>query len=127
MVNLMQSLKDEIIEQLKTVYDPEIPINIYDIGLIYNIDIEDSENIKILMSLTSPFCPVAEELPEWVKEAVLNIDSINTCDVSITFDPEWGPHMMSEEAQAEMDMFSMNQPIYEYDYGMMHHQIEDKE
>jgi len=55
MVNLMQSLKDEIIEQLKTVYDPEIPINIYDIGLIYNIDVEDSENIKILMSLTSPF------------------------------------------------------------------------
>src|SRR5210317_831586 len=106
MVNLMQSLKDEIIEQLKTVYDPEIPINIYDIGLIYNIDIEDLDNIKILMRLTSPFCPVAEELPEWVKEAVLNIDSIKTCDVSITFDPEWGPHMMSEEAQAEMDMFS---------------------
>lgn len=127
MVNLMQSLKDEIIEQLKTVYDPEIPINIYDIGLIYNIDIEDSENIKILMSLTSPFCPVAEELPEWVKEAVLNIDSIKTCDVNITFDPEWGPHMMSEEAQAEMDMYSMSQPMYDYDYNMMHHQIEDTE
>lgn len=122
----MQSLKDEIVEQLKTVYDPEIPINIFDIGLIYNIDIEDTKNVKILMSLTSPFCPVAEELPEWVKEAVLKIKNILTCDVKVTFDPQWGPHMMSEEARAEMDMWNYSSYNNFYPYHVEQYNFDEE-
>jgi len=122
----MQSLKDEIVEQLKTVYDPEIPINIFDIGLIYNINIEDTKNVKILMSLTSPFCPVAEELPEWVKEAVLKVESILTCDVEVTFDPQWGPHMMSEEARAEMDMWNYSSYNNFYPYPVEQYNFDEE-
>ena len=107
----MKLLKDSIIEQLKTVYDPEIPVNIYDLGLIYNLDILD-QDVKVLMSLTSPFCPVAEELPQWVKEAVLTVDKVETAEVDVTFDPPWGQHMMSEEAKAHLDMW--NDPPMDY-------------
>ena len=98
-----------IVEQLKTVYDPEIPVNIYDLGLIYNLDVNEKD-VKVLMSLTSPFCPVAEELPQWVKTAVLGVDEIETAEVDVTFDPPWGQHMMSEEAQAHLDMWHDPRP-----------------
>lgn len=111
----MELLKEKVIEQLQEVYDPEIPINIYDLGLIYKIDIKET-TVDILMSLTSPFCPVAEELPEWVKTSVLELSDAEKCNVEITFEPEWGPHMMSEEAQAEMDMWN-NQQTMHYDYA----------
>ena len=119
----MELLKDKVIEQLQQVYDPEIPINIYDLGLIYKINIQE-KNVDITMSLTSPFCPVAEELPEWVKESVLELDSADTCSVEVTFEPEWGPHMMSEEAQAEMDMWNSQQTMH-YDYHDYHYDHED--
>ena len=106
----MTSLKDKIIEQLKTVFDPEIPVNIYDLGLIYNLDINETD-VNVLMSLTSPFCPVAEELPQWVKTAVLEVEEIKTAEVKVTFDPPWGQHMMSEEAQAHLDMWHDPQPM----------------
>tara|TARA_R100000278_G_scaffold15166_1_gene15699 strand:- start:124 stop:447 length:324 start_codon:yes stop_codon:yes gene_type:complete len=104
-------MKEKVIEQLKTVYDPEIPVNIYDLGLIYNLDFLEKD-VKILMSLTSPFCPVAEELPQWVKEAVLAIDEVESASVEVTFDPPWGQHMMSEEAKAHLDMW--NDPPMDY-------------
>jgi metal-sulfur cluster biosynthetic enzyme len=94
----MDKIKEEIIENLKEVYDPEISINVYDLGLIYNIDIKDS-HVNITMTLTSAFCPAADIIVADVNGAVCKTESIETCDVDITFDPPFGPDKMSEEAR----------------------------
>ena len=95
-------LEQEIIGKLKTVYDPEIPVDIYELGLIYEIQIDDSSNVKIIMRLTSPNCPSAEELPREAEEKVRSLDAVNDVSVSITFNPPWDKDMMSEEAQLEL-------------------------
>lgn len=98
-------LSDDIISALKTVYDPEIPADIYELGLIYKIDIEDDRMVKILMTLTAPGCPVAGEMPGWVENAVATVEGISGVDVDMTFDPPWTPDRMSEEAQVAVGWY----------------------
>ncbi|HQN98417.1 MAG TPA: SUF system Fe-S cluster assembly protein [Bacteroidales bacterium] len=97
-------LTEEIIKELKILYDPEIPINIYDLGLIYEIKIDDDNNVYILMSLTAPNCPVAESLPADVNNAVENIDGVKSCQVEVTFDPPWDQSMISDAALLELGL-----------------------
>ena len=92
-------LTDDIVSALKTVYDPEIPADIYELGLIYRIDIEDDRSVKIDMTLTAPGCPVAGEMPGWVENAVSAVEGVSGVSVAMTFDPPWTPDRMSEEAQ----------------------------
>ena len=95
-------LESEILRELKTIYDPEIPVNIYDLGLIYEIDVDDNDNVEIKMTLTAPNCPVADSLPIEVKEKVQAIEGVNQVNLTLVFDPPWGPDMMSEEAKLEL-------------------------
>jgi len=95
-------LTNKVIEVLKTIYDPEIPVDIYELGLIYGIDVLENNEIKITMTLTSPSCPVAETLPPEVEDKVKTIESVTECKVEITWDPSWDKSMMSEEAQLEL-------------------------
>lgn len=92
-------LTDDIVAAIKTVYDPEIPADIYELGLIYKIDIEDDRLVKVLMTLTAPGCPVAGEMPGWVENAVGTVEGVSGVEVDMTFDPPWTPDRMSEEAQ----------------------------
>lgn len=100
----VQALGEKIIEQLKTVYDPEIPTNIYDMGLIYRVDVEDDNTVRIEMTLTSPHCPVAETLPPEVERKVETVAGVKACEVQVVWDPPWNPSMMTEEAQLELGM-----------------------
>lgn len=95
-------LEKEIVITLKNIFDPEIPVNIFDLGLIYEIDIQEDNNAHILMTLTSPNCPVAESLPQEVKERVASVKGIRNVEVEITFDPPWDKEMMSEEAKLDL-------------------------
>ncbi|AOW20980.1 SUF system Fe-S cluster assembly protein [Urechidicola croceus] len=97
-----QNLGDKIVEVLKTIYDPEIPVDIYELGLIYDVMVSDENDVKILMTLTSPNCPVAETLPVEVEEKVKTLEEVNNAEVEITFDPTWTQEMMSEEAKLEL-------------------------
>lgn len=99
-----KELEALIITQLKTVYDPEIPVDIYELGLIYNIHIHSPEHVSIEMTLTSPACPEAEIIPGRVEEAVKEIENIEKVEVNVTFEPAWEKGMMSEEAQLELGM-----------------------
>ncbi|HAQ20347.1 MAG TPA: FeS assembly SUF system protein [Prolixibacteraceae bacterium] len=102
----MDTRIDLIIERLKDVYDPEIPVNIYDLGLIYNVDVDDETNkASIIMTLTAPGCPVADILVEDVRQAALAVDTILEADVELTFEPPWDKSMMSEEARLELGFF----------------------
>ena len=92
-------LKEAIIKNLKEVFDPEISVNVYDLGLIYNINIISESKVDIVMTLTSAFCPVAQDMPVWIKDAVLKVESSKDCNVEVTMDPPWGPDKMSEEAK----------------------------
>ena len=98
-------LTDDIISALKTVYDPEIPADIYELGLIYKIDIEDDRTVKIEMTLTAPGCPVAGEMPGWVENAVGTVEGVSMVEVSMTFDPPWTADRMSEEAQVAVGWY----------------------
>ncbi|MDG1398216.1 MAG: DUF59 domain-containing protein [Polaribacter sp.] len=100
----LEEIGDKIIGVLKTIYDPEIPVDIYELGLIYDVFVSDQNNAKILMTLTSPNCPVAETLPVEVEDKVKTLKQINECEVEITFDPTWTQEMMSEEAKLELGM-----------------------
>jgi FeS assembly SUF system protein len=95
----------ELIRQLKTVFDPEIPVDIYELGLIYKIDVADNKDVSIDMTLTAPACPVAGEMPGWVKEAVARVEGVGEVTVNMVFDPPWTPERMSEEARLELNMF----------------------
>ena len=95
----------DIIKQLKTVFDPEIPVDIFELGLIYKIDVADNKDVNIDMTLTAPACPVAGEMPGWVKEAVLRVPGVGNVEVAMVFDPPWTPERMSEEARLELNMF----------------------
>jgi len=94
-----------IIGKLKEVYDPEIPVNIYEIGLIYEVKVNEQGNAYILMTLTSPNCPVAESLPMEVRQKALEVDGITDVEVELTFDPPWNMDMLSDEAKLELGMF----------------------
>ena len=95
-------LEEAIVGVLKTVYDPEIPVDVYALGLIYNIDIDDEYNVKVDMTLTAPNCPVADSILMEVKDKVSFIQSVKSAEVNLTFDPPWDKSMMSEEAQLEL-------------------------
>lgn len=99
-----QDLGEKIVRVLKTIYDPEIPVDIYELGLIYDVFVNDEYEVKILMTLTSPNCPVAESLPMEVEEKVKSIDELKDVEVEITFDPPWTQDLMSEEAKLELGM-----------------------
>jgi FeS assembly SUF system protein len=98
----IEALKSDVISKLKTVYDPEIPVDIYELGLIYDITVTEEGNVKILMTLTSPNCPAAEEIPADIDAKVKSLEQVKNLDVQITFDPPWDKDMMSEEAQLEL-------------------------
>lgn len=91
---------------IKEVYDPEIPVNVYELGLIYKVDINEKNNVDIKMTLTSPGCPVAQEMPGWVQGAVLSIEGIGDVDVEIIWEPIWDPSKMAETAKMQLNMFS---------------------
>ncbi|WP_245514785.1 SUF system Fe-S cluster assembly protein [Jiella endophytica] len=101
----LSRLTDDIIGALKTVYDPEIPADIYELGLIYKIDIDDGRNVDVEMTLTAPGCPVAGEMPIWVENAVGSVDGVGQVKVEIVFDPPWTPERMSEEAQVAVGWY----------------------
>ena len=95
-------LYDQIVEACRTVYDPEIPVNIFDLGLVYTIEIADEGDVRVFMSLTAPGCPVAGEMPGWVAEAITPIPGVRNVDVELVWDPQWGMDMMSDEARLEL-------------------------
>ena len=99
-----EALGEKIVNVLKTIYDPEIPVDIYELGLIYDVFVNETYDVKILMTLTSPNCPVAETLPVEVEEKVKSLNEVNECEVEITFDPPWSNELMSEEAKLELGM-----------------------
>ena len=97
-------LGEKIVRVLKTIYDPEIPVDIYELGLIYDVFVNEDHDVKILMTLTSPNCPVAESLPQEIQEKVKSLDAVNDVEMELTFDPPWSQDLMSEEAKLELGM-----------------------
>ena len=97
-----QDLGEKIVRVLKTIYDPEIPVDIYELGLIYDVFVNEDYDVKILMTLTTPNCPVAETLPMEVEEKIRSLDEVKSAEVEITFDPPWNQDLMSEEAKLEL-------------------------
>ena len=100
----MSELKDKVILEIKKNYDPEIPVNIYELGLIYKIDIENAKKVNIEMTLTSPNCPVAESLPKMVKDNILKLDGVDDVDLKLVWDPPWTKDKMSEAAKLELNL-----------------------
>ena len=101
----LEQLSNDIIGALKTVYDPEIPADIYELGLIYRIDVDDDRNIAIDMTLTAPACPVAEQMPGWVENAVSSVPGVGQVDVKMVFDPPWSVDRMSDEAKVALNWY----------------------
>ena len=97
-------LKDQIIAEIKKIYDPEIPVNIYELGLIYDIKVENKNTAKVKMTLTSPNCPVAESLPKEVKDGIMQVEGIDKVDLDLVWDPPWDQSMISEAARLEMGL-----------------------
>ncbi|MDR0507178.1 MAG: iron-sulfur cluster assembly protein [Dysgonamonadaceae bacterium] len=102
MENNLMALEEDIVRMLKTVYDPEIPVNIYDLGLIYGVDIDDDNNVTITMTLTAPACPAADFIKEDVIMRIESIPDVKSVDVQIVFEPQWNQDMLSEEAKLEL-------------------------
>ena len=100
--NNTENLGEKIVTELKSIFDPEIPVDIYELGLIYDVFVNEDNEVKILMTLTTPNCPVAETLPQEVEEKIKSIDEVKTAEVEITFDPPWTKDLMSEEAKLEL-------------------------
>ena len=101
----LERLAQDIVGALKTVYDPEIPVDIYELGLVYRIDVSDDREVKIDMTLTAPACPVAAEMPGWVQNAVGAVEGVKDVSVNMTFDPPWTQARMSDEARVALDMW----------------------
>ena len=97
-------LKDQIITEIKKIYDPEIPVNIYELGLIYDIKVENKNTAKVKMTLTSPNCPVAESLPKEIKDGIMQVEGIDKVDLDLVWDPPWDKTMMSESAKLELNL-----------------------
>lgn len=100
----LDRITDDLIAALKSVYDPEIPVDIYELGLIYKVDIDDNRKVDIEMTLTAPGCPVAGEMPGWVEQAALGVEGIESAEVRLTFMPPWDPSRMSDEARLQLNM-----------------------
>ncbi len=98
------NLKDKVIAEIKKIYDPEIPVNIYELGLIYDIKIDAKNNVKVNMTLTTPNCPVAESLPKEVKDSIMELKEVNKVDLDLVWDPPWDKSMMSEAAKLELNL-----------------------
>ena len=97
-------LKEKVIAEIKKIYDPEIPVNIYELGLIYDVKIENNNSVKVKMTLTTPNCPVAESLPKEVKDSIMELPEINEVDLQLVWDPPWDKSMMSEAAKLELNL-----------------------
>ena len=97
-------LKEKIINEIKKIYDPEIPVNIYELGLIYEVKVEKNNNVKVKMTLTTPNCPVAESLPKEVKDSIMEIKEVKKVDLDLVWDPPWDKSMMSESAKLELNL-----------------------
>ncbi len=100
----LDRITDELISELKKVYDPEIPVDIYELGLIYKVDINDDRHVDIEMTLTAPACPVAGEMPGWVEDAARKVEGVRSAKATIVFDPPWDPSRMSDEARLQLNM-----------------------
>ena len=100
----MSELKDKIVLEIKKIYDPEIPVNIFELGLIYKIEVKDQKRVNVEMTLTSPNCPVAESLPNMVKENILSLDGVEDVDLKLVWDPPWTKDKMSEAAKLELNL-----------------------
>lgn len=101
----LTQLTDDIVAALKSVYDPEIPVDIYELGLIYKVDVDDDRKISVDMTLTAPACPVAGEMPIWVENAIASVPGVSGVEVNMVFEPPWDPSRMSDEARVALDMF----------------------
>ena len=101
----IERITTDVIAALKTVFDPEIPVDIYELGLIYQVDLEPDRLLKVEMTLTAPGCPVAGEMPGWVKDAVEPVEGVDRAEVTLTFDPPWSQDRMSDEAKLTLNMF----------------------
>ena len=97
-------LKEKVIEEIKKIYDPEIPVNIYELGLIYDIKIDEKNNVKVNMTLTTPNCPVAESLPKEVKDSIMQLEEVDKVDLDLVWEPPWDKSMMSEAARLELNL-----------------------
>jgi len=100
----LDRITDDLVTQFKTVFDPEIPVDIYELGLIYKVDLNDDGHVDVEMTLTAPGCPVAGEMPGWVEEAAKKVDGVNSVAVKLVFEPPWTPARMSDEAKLELNM-----------------------
>ena len=100
----MSDIKNKVIEEVKKIYDPEIPVNIYELGLIYKIEVDDKNKVNIDMTLTSPNCPVAESLPNQVKENIMKVEGVSGVDLKIVWEPPWDQDKMSEAAKLELNL-----------------------
>jgi FeS assembly SUF system protein len=100
----MSNIKDKIIEEVKKVYDPEIPVNIYELGLIYKIEVDEKNKVNVDMTLTSPNCPVAESLPKEVKDNIMKVEGVSDVDLKLVWDPPWDKSKMSEAAKLELNL-----------------------
>lgn len=100
----LDRITDDLIQELKKVYDPEIPVDIYELGLIYKVDINDDRHVDIEMTLTAPACPVAGEMPGWVEDAARKVEGVRSAKATIVFDPPWDPSRMSDEARLQLNM-----------------------
>ena len=100
----MSDIKNQVIEEIKKIYDPEIPVNIYELGLIYKVEVDETNKVNIDMTLTSPNCPVAESLPKEVKDCVMQVEGIDKVDLDLVWDPPWDKSMMSEAAKLELNL-----------------------
>lgn len=101
----LDRLTEDLIAAFKTVYDPEIPVDIYELGLIYRVDVSDDRDVVVDMTLTAPGCPVAGEMPGWIQSAVEAVPGVRSCTVNLTFDPPWDSSKMSDEAKLQLNMF----------------------
>ena len=100
----MNEIKNKVVEEIKKIYDPEIPVNIYELGLIYEIKVEKDNNVKVKMTLTTPNCPVAESLPKEVKDSIMEVKEVNDVDLELVWDPPWDKSIMSEAAKLELNL-----------------------
>ena len=101
----LDAITDQLVAKLKTVFDPEIPVDIYELGLVYRLDVDDDRNIEIDMTLTAPGCPVAGDMPGWVENAISSVPGVGQVKVNLVFDPPWDMSRMSDEAKLELNMF----------------------
>jgi len=100
----MENIKNKVIEEIKKIYDPEIPVNIYELGLIYTIEVDEKNNVFVEMTLTSPNCPVAESLPKQVKDNIMKVEGVATVDLKLVWEPPWDKEKMSEAAKLELNI-----------------------